>query len=80
MMAMLQNVDLLFSSPSGEVNSVRSDETLAALLQEFPHRHGSLRHVSTGEDTFRGTLFMYRLILISGRNMRRFRAEGDGVY
>ena len=51
-MAMLQNVYLLllFSSPSGEVNSVRSDETLAALLQEFPHRHGSLRHVSTGED------------------------------
>ena len=51
-MAMLQNVYLLFlfSSPSGEVNSVRSDETLAALLQEFPHRHGSLRHVSTGEE------------------------------
>ena len=51
-MTILQNVDLLllFSSPSGEVNSVRSDETLAALLQEFPHRHGSLRHVSTGED------------------------------
>ena len=62
MMAMLQNVDLLFSSPSGEVNSVRSDETLAALLQEFPHRHGSLRHVSTGEVSVRGTLFMYRLI------------------
>ena len=64
-MAMLQNVDLLFlfSSPSGEVNSVRSDETLAALLQEFPHRHGSLRHVSTGEERVGwGTLCVYRLI------------------
>ena len=64
-MAMLQNVYLLllFSSPSGEVNSVRSDETLAALLQEFPHRHGSLRHVSTGEDGVGwGTLCVYRFI------------------
>ena len=64
-MAMLQNAYLLFlfSSPSGEVNSVRSDETLAALLQEFSHRHGSLRHVSTGEDRVGwGTLCVYRLI------------------
>ena len=64
-MTMLQNVYLLllFSSPSGEVNSLRSDETLAAFLQEFPHRHGSLRHVSTGEDRVEwATLCVYRLI------------------